>query len=413
MQLHHLKVVTLVKILYLSFDPGIPYLGTKGASIHIREFTRALREAGHQIEVAVARMGASAENVDGVHELPEIKADLFEEGQGWGDPKLIAEARSFARNFAPWAFPSTASDLVYERYSLFGIAGLTLARQRKAPFVLEVNSPLVEEDATYRGLVMKPLAGAIEQYLFSQADCIIAVSEVVRNYVCSIAPNAHVEVLPNGVDAALFSRATPDAYIREKLGKDRFLIGFSGSLKPWHGLESLLHAFRSLAKEGFGLVIVGDGPLHKPLLKEVEKSNLGDSVILTGAVEFEQVPRILKTLDAVAAPYPEMANFYFSPLKIFEYMASGRPIVASGIGQTREVLQDERNALLVPPGDTDALIRGFKRLKDDPFLGQRLGQTAQKDVQESHTWAMRVKTIELVFSALANQSNVKSTARVG
>jgi glycosyltransferase involved in cell wall biosynthesis len=405
--------VRFVKILYLSFDPGIPYWGIKGASIHIREFTRALREAGHQVEVAVARMGASSANIDGVHELPEVEAAFLQEGRARADPKLIAEARSFARNFAPWAFPSTAFDLVYERYSLFGIAGLTLARQRRVPFVLEVNSPLVEEDATHRGLVMRPLASAIERYLFFQADCIIAVSEVVKNYVCSIAPSARVEVLPNGVDADLFSRATPADHMREKLGRDRFLIGFIGSLKPWHGLEALLHAFHSMAEEGFGLVIVGDGPLRKALLEEVEKSNLGDSVTLTGAVEFQYVPKILKALDAVAAPYPQMANFYFSPIKIFEYMASGRPIVASCIGQITEVLQDERNALLVPPGDIDALVRAFKRLKDDPCLGQRLGQTAQKDVQESHTWAMRVKTIEPVLIALANRNKIESTARAG
>ena len=157
------------------------------------------------------------------------------------------------------------------------------------------------------------------------------------------------------------------------------------------------------ADGGFDLVVVGDGPMRKALEKEAEELGLKDRVTFTGAVEYERVPEILKALDVAVAPYPEMADFYFSPIKIFEYMAAGRPIVASRIGQITDVLVDGENALLVPPGNADALAHALARLKSDPELRQQLGHAAQREARESHTWLARVKTIKPLFVSLAEQ----------
>jgi glycosyltransferase involved in cell wall biosynthesis len=403
-----------VKILYLSSDPGIPFWGSKGASIHVREFTRALKAAGHELHIGVARLGRPPADAEKIWEIPGPDADFFQCEQKWGEPKLLAEAAAFARNFYLVLPPTRGFDLVYERYSLFGIAGLSIARRLGIPLVLEVNSPLVEEEKAHRTLILEPLARAIERYLFSQADGIIAVSESIRSYICSISAEARLAVLPNGVDADLFLKAQGTESLRAKLGGERFLVGFVGSLKPWHGLEVLLQAFRWLpGEQHFHLVLVGDGPLRQPLEREVEQLNLKDRVTFTGAVDYQEIPGILKGLDVTVAPYPPIADFYFSPIKIFEYMASGRPIVASRIGQVAEILEDGRTALLVPPGDAEALGHALLRLRSNRELGERLGSVAQVEVQKAHTWARRVETIEPFLTALVQRSRQLASMKTG
>jgi glycosyltransferase involved in cell wall biosynthesis len=295
-------------------------------------------------------------------------------------------------------------ELVYERYSLFGIAGLSFARGNHLPFVLEVNSPLVEEAKTHRRLVLEPLAKAVEAYLFSNADHLVAVSGAVKDYIHSVAPKAAVTVLPNGVDVQSFLRVRASNGAPETRGEKKFTVGFVGSLKPWHGLEFLLEAFRRLPDEqNFELRIVGEGPLRPALEKLVQKLGLQNRVVFTGAVEFEQIPGTLKMLDVLVAPYPQMENFYFSPLKIFEYMAAGKPIVASRIGQVAEILEDGENALLVPPENPQALAAALLRLKTDRKLGGRLGAQAQKNAREKHSWKSRLKMVEGIFQSLENK----------
>lgn len=398
-----------MKILYLSFDPGIPYGGTKGSSIHIREFTKALRQAGHQVTTVVARLGAAAPKAGQVYKLPRVEADFFRPEAAWGSPALLAEAKAFAQNFAAKKLlkklPAAHFDFIYERYSLFGIAGLAWAREQQLPFLLEVNSPLLREAKTHRQLVLEPVARAVEQYLFSQADHIIAVSLAMKEYIGSVAPEARhrrVTIVPNGVDVKPFLRPGSSVGAKAKREKGEFRVGFVGSLKPWHGLEFLLEAFCRLpAREKLKLVIIGEGPLRHQLEKEAGKLGLQDRVMFTGAVRFEQIPRTLKSLDAFVAPYPQIDGFYFSPLKIFEYMAAGRPIVASRIGQVAEILHDGKNALLVPPEDPAALVSALRRLKADRKLGARLGREAQRAALREHTWQVRLATLEPVFHSLA------------
>ena len=141
-------------------------------------------------------------------------------------------------------------------------------------------------------------------------------------------------------------------------------------------MEAFAQAHRGVSH--FRLLIVGDGPERASLETDVRARGLSRDVTFTGAVAPEAVPGLLASVDAAVAPYPAIARFYFSPLKVYEYMAAGRAIVASRIGQLEELLEDGDHALLCPPGDAAALAEVLLRLEGDPALCERLGQAARR-----------------------------------
>ncbi len=399
-----------MKLLYLCLDPGIPFAGVKGASVHLREITSALARAGHAVTTVVARLGGRGAPT--VFEVPRRTSDFWRADATWTSPALSDEVRAQAENLALETFleslPDAAFDLVLERYSLLGFAGLAWARQRRLPFVLEANAPLVEEAKTHRVVVLEPLARAVERYVFSQADHVLAVSQVLADHIRALAPGTPVTVLPNGVDPDRFADdAAPAAVCAGLAGPRDFLVGFVGSLKPWHGVDVLLEAFRLLPEsEGFRLVIVGEGVGRERLERQAARLGLEGRVVFTGAVAHEEVPGVLAAMDALAAPYPEMESFYFSPLKVFEYMMAARPIVASRIGQVARVLRDGETALLVKPGAPEELAQALSRLKSQPQLGRRLALAARREAGEEHTWAARVRSIEPILTSLAARAEV-------
>src|SRR5206468_967242 len=137
---------------------------------------------------------------------------------------------------------------------------------------------------------------------------------------------------------------------------EEFVVGFVGHMRPWHGLPLLVDAFELLHRErpNSRLLLVGDGPERQPTAAVLAARGLSDAVTFAGNVPHERVAAMLTSMDAAVAPYPA-GDFYFSPLKVFEYMAAGLPIAASAIGQLATLLRDQQTALLCPPGDAAAL----------------------------------------------------------
>lgn len=138
------------------------------------------------------------------------------------------------------------------------------------------------------------------------------------------------------------------------------------------------------------LVLVGDGPLRASLEEEAERRGLSGHVIFTGGIDHSEVPVAASALDLLVAPYPTMDQFYFSPLKVYEYMAAGKPIVASRIGQISDILEDRRTALLVTPGDASAVATAILRLWADRQFAEQLGHAARLEVQAHHSWSHRI-----------------------
>lgn len=399
-----------LRILYLCADRGISLAGSKGASVHIREFASALTMAGHQVTVMTRADGSeqrefpfrslylSPEQID-LSAAEEINqpADM-EAGDDWDEYRRNP---SIERSLEVVGMTS-GFDAVYERYSLFSIAGLSYARSAGLPFILEVNAPLVVEAGRYRKLCSQRLAQDVELRLFSSADHIVAVSAPVKGYILSIAPQANVTVVPNGVDVERFAPTV----IGRRENRPKFTIGFVGNLRPWHGIDNMILAFSRVIQSdpGCRLLIIGDiGKMKNEIRRLCAENGVEDTVEFTGAVPLENIPAFLREIDAAVAPYPPLPDFYFSSLKIFEYMAAAKAIVASHIGQIAEILEDGKTALLVPPGDTIALAEALTRLKRNPDLRIALGQNARIEAIARHTWTHRIRTISGIIESSRRQ----------
>jgi glycosyltransferase involved in cell wall biosynthesis len=157
------------------------------------------------------------------------------------------------------------------------------------------------------------------------------------------------------------------------------------------------------------LLIVGDGPERGRLAGRATCLGVEGVVDWTGAVGPEQVPELLGRMDVAVAPYPEMERFYFSPLKLYEYMAAGLAVVASRVGQVAEVVRDGETGVLVPPGDAVALAEVLGRLQEDPRLRARLGEAARAEVVANHTWG---RVVERVLEIAGVERPVREAATV-
>ncbi len=410
------------KILYLCADTGIPYWGTKGGSIHMREIVNTMHGQNYEITVVANTDRNENSEVSSIEvwNLPQIGEDRFISmvREVAGDERLSTEMMEFYRNKQMEEFLTELDiektfDYVYERYSLFNIAGLRFARRRGLPFVLEVNSPLVDETSRYRRLVLAELAEAVERYLFNNADHIIAVSDELKGYISKIAPQARVTVVPNGVRVEHFQEAERFDYDDRSADLDGsdFTVGFVGSLKPWHGLEILINSFAEFVsnyKKSRLLIIGGEKRLIRQFEKQYHERGLDGKVIFTGAIPYEKIPSMLQKTDVLVAPYPGLVDFYFSALKIFEYMAAGKPIIASDIGQISRILTNEETAILVPPGDGKALHDAIVRLRQDPQLRSKLGRNALSEVSDKHTWEQRVEIISKILEGLESQRKIRA-----
>lgn len=368
------------RIAFVCTDPGVPVFGVKGASIHAQSVLRVLVSEGLEVHVLTPRPGPLTHPLARqvvLHPLPPVGGDTPAEREAAAcraDQSVSAELATIR------------PDLVYERYALWGRTATAWAADRAVPSILEVNAPLVEEQLTYRELVDVDGARAVARSALAAATSVVCVSDPVADWVRRIVPESSALVLANGVDT---ERVRPAEHPTRAGDAPGFTVGFLGSMKRWHGVDVLIDAMRLARERSPGatparLLVVGEGPLRESLEAMAVAADVDAE--FTGAVPPGEVTKALHRMDVACAPYPAAEGHYFSPLKIFEYMAAGLPVVASAIGQIPQILEHGGLGRLVPPGDPAALADAIAGLRPDYVTRARLGADARRAAVARHTW---------------------------
>jgi glycosyltransferase involved in cell wall biosynthesis len=379
----------LRRVLYLR--PRVGSSSLVGGSItHAHEVIRALRAKGIELDAITtddsiaeaARADPDPACLWRVTNTPRVLKALPASAGFGNDVALMRTALRRARS----------SDVIYQRHARFSIAGAVLSRATRTPLFLEYNSSEEFVGTYWNPTPMKKQLAACESAALAAAARILVVSEVSRRDLVArgVDPN-RIVVNPNGVAPERFTQGGGTSVRRQHgLAEDDVVIGFVGTFGPWHGGPVLARAFCSIASQlpQVRLLLVGAGPELQGTREELVSRGLEGRAVVVGSVPSRDVPRYLDACDLLASPHVPLAGgveFFGSPTKLFEYMAAGKAIVASELGQIADVLEHGRSGWLVQPGDAEALAGALAKLAMDPQLRAELGAAARNRVA-SYTW---------------------------
>jgi len=373
-------------IVYLRSSPG-PGTQPGGAASHIKGFLDAALQLGAQVSLI------SNDEIAGLKD-PRVPVKII-------PPKPVGSTRAAFDIYNNLQFTDRATeeiearapDFIYQRYARFSWAGVAASLRSGRPLFLEYNGSEVWVGHYWDRVGRLDLLARYEHLNLKAATRVFVVSEVERrNLVRAGVDAGKIVVNPNGVDVDSFRPGIGGDQLRRELrvATGETLVGFVGTFGPWHGVEELANAIVQIPKSaGLRFLLIGSGALRGRVEQILREGGVQDRVSLRGTVEHTHVPRLLDACDLLVSPHIPLedgSDFFGSPTKLFEYMAMGKGIVASRLGQIGEVLEHERNALLVEPGNVSELAEGITRLAASRELGDRLGATARQDAVARYTW---------------------------
>lgn len=353
--------------------------------VHIYEMVKAFQDLGHDVEM-VALVNRNTEN--------EEKT----QGSSWEwitkrTPAWVYELMALLYNVVGYVrlakkIRHFRPEMVYERYSLNTFCGVWASRVFHLPLVLEVNAPLAYEQNKLGKLAFKKLARCSERWICSHSTMTLVVSQVMKEMLKSAGvPAEKMMVMPNGINAETFHPQVSGEEIRQRHGlKDTLVIGFVGWFRQWHGLEMLLEIMHEarLAERKVRLLLVGDGPALPHLQNYIENQHLSSAVTMTGPVARREIPHYIAAMDIAVQP---AATEYACPMKIPEYMAMAKCIIAPDQPNIREILEHGVTAALFSPNDKNALKATLLQLIDDATMRKKLGNKAyQRLLERGFLW---------------------------
>jgi glycosyltransferase involved in cell wall biosynthesis len=381
------------EIVYVRATPG-PGTQAGGAASHINGFIKAALTLGAHISLV------SNDQIAGLDEAATPLEIIW--------PRPVGSTRAAFDIYNNLLFTKDATllieraqpDFIYQRYSRFSWAGVEASLRTGRPLFLEYNGSEVWVGRYWDRVGSLSLLERYERLNLKAAARIFVVSEVERrNLLRSGVEDERIVVNPNGVDAERFQPNTGGESVRRELGVEagETLVGFVGTFGPWHGVLVLAEAIKLLPRQSrIRFLMVGSGVLHSEVERILREANVEHRVIMTGAVEHERVPALLDACDVLASPHVPLedgSEFFGSPTKLFEYMAMGKGIVASRLGQIKDVLKDKETALLVEPGNANDLSEAIMRLALSKTLCERLGAAARREAIAQHTWTHNARRV--------------------
>jgi glycosyltransferase involved in cell wall biosynthesis len=372
-----------MRILYSAIDQTVP--GTVGGSVHVRAVAEGLSALGHEVHVLVS---------PGIGEFPR------------GNVRWIAMRPPLGRKALRWAKRSAVqrllrdlrADAVIERYYNFGGEGILAGAALGLTTMLEVNAPVIDyrgslKQTLDRALVVEPMRRWRER-ICASSDVIVTPSAAI---LPPATPSRKVVVLEWGADTGRFR---PDAGGPLPFARPPGAVAvFAGAFRIWHGAVHFVRAMKRLRERGaagLSALLIGEGPE----LASVKTEAAGlDNVIFAGAVPHDAMPACLAAADIGVAPFdvdahgPLALGFYWSPLKIFEYMAAGLPVVAPVLPRIASLVAHDSEGILYDPARPDALADALTLLLDRQ-LRARLGVAARARAERDYSWTAHCQALD-------------------
>jgi len=391
-----------MRIIYYSPHPHLNLQSPSGYGVHMREMIAAFEFQG--IKVLPMILGGTDKSRDLHSHTPtgDIKKFLKKgvSKKIWRtlrDIDLIYFDRKASQKLNE-VVQEIKPDFIYERANYIQLSGVHVAKNRSVPHILEVNGPYIEESEFLSGtksLIRKTIISRDRSQLL-QTDLVVTVSETLKKYFVDIydIPESKFLVLPNAFNKRMI-RTDPrnQKKIREKFNLGgKTIIGFIGSIFKWHNLDNLIHSFSEFKDNDIKLLIVGFGEYVKELKKLAAKCSRSKDIIFTGKVSNSEVFDFIQIMDICTAPG---AAWYQSPIKIFEYGAMGKPILAPDTEPVREVMEHGIDGYIVRP-DTENIYNALEEMLGDLKAYQKMGKTFQKKVLNEYSW---VKNAEKVIDS--------------
>jgi glycosyltransferase involved in cell wall biosynthesis len=379
-----------VKVLYVASDQVVP--GTTGGSVHVLEVARGLARRGHEMDVIVRRADGSTP--------PEAKGVRWHPVAWWPPHRFF---RFRARGAVAAVADAVRPDVVMERYYNFGGEGIATARARAIPSLLEVNSPVVDHPGSAKAaldaaMFIRPLKRYREAMVADATALVAPIPEIVPAFA-----RARTEIVTWGANVEDFAPERRDPAVRKALGipEGAVAVLFSGSFRPWHGVHVLEEAARRLKPRADLFFVLAGG--------DASGEGSGYRGRRLGAVPYDAMPAVVAACDVGTAPYDSARlaqlrlGFFWSPLKIFEYMASGLPTITVDRHPLREVVRDGEEGLLVREADPAALAAAIERLAGDEPLRRRLGASARARVVEKYSWDRHCAQLETLLRRIVDE----------
>ncbi|MBI1785816.1 glycosyltransferase family 4 protein [Candidatus Sumerlaeota bacterium] len=385
-----------MKILYLCADSGVPIFGRKGCSTHVRENCLVLQEMGHEVRLICTN--ADGDDTDRAKLKPILVPPTRSRRLGFdlrhiiNDRRVERAARELYKDWQP--------DAIYERYTLYSLAGTNLARRWGIPHLLEANAFMTVEQKNRIRLM--PFARWTERRIFKRSRHVVVVSDPLFDETAALrGSREEITRMPMAVNLNHFKPGSDGIEVRAKYGwEKKFVLGYIGTLTGWHGIKllyDLAPRLRNLGARDFVIMLVGgdEKRLASNRLK-VAEAGLDGIICFLGAVPYQDVPKYIRAMDVALVPD---TTIWSSPAKLFEYQGCAVPVLAPRYPAIERAMTQGIEGYLFEPRDVADMARKAKEFYDDPAKRLAMGAKGRERAVTFHSWEAQARSIISIYES--------------
>lgn len=388
-----------MKIAYFAFDQFIP--SKHAGFVHTSEIVSSLQQIGHNVTLYALPAPPKLYNIlewEDVYHNIKVKYVRF-----------TVSFRPIVIAFLPLNIPSFFNtwkslskqkpDIIHERFHTPNPFGWYIADQKKIPRILEVNSLYIEDEA-YKNRLLIKLAICDRYKQFQNAKALITQTESLKKILETITDKP-VYVVPNGVDTKKFRPgiSADSTKCSLRLNIDDIIVTFIGSFREWHGVHQIPFIASEIKKrhKNVKFLLIGSGPLY-----DLVNKNKSDNMLLLGQKEYDKIPEYLAISDILIAPfdaskfkYIDRYGFWWNPVKLFEYLSSGKPVVTYDYPEVAKIVNE--GGLLAEPGNIDDFVDKLEYLIQEKDVRYTLGKNGRELAMREYDWRVRAKETSDVY----------------